>query len=184
MSACVVVEESGFRDCHSFSSAAFLPWYAIRTRSNQERVASASLLGKGYEPYLPLCKIRRRRFDRFVTVEVPLFPGYVFCQFNYGRRMPILTTPGVVSIIGFGSDPAPIPNEEIHAVRTILESGLAAAPHPFLHEGQRIRINYGPMKGVEGILVMKRGDSRLVVSICLLQRSVSVELESDHISAA
>ena len=159
-------------------------WFALQVRTRWEGSTAVLLSGKGYQTFLPTYKTRKRSNGRVREVESALFPGYVFCQFNYGRRMPILTTPGVVSIIGFGSDPAPIPNEEIHAVRTILESGLAAAPHPFLHEGQRIRINYGPMKGVEGILVMKRGDSRLVVSICLLQRSVSVELESDHISAA
>jgi transcription antitermination factor NusG len=179
-----VPDQSSSSDCDPLTSESMLPWYAIRTRSNQERVAVDVLKGKGYEPYVPLYQVRRRRPDRSVTVDLPLFPGYVFCRFNHGHRLPILTTPGVVSVVGFGSDPAPIPDEEIQAVRAALMFGLAAAPHPFLREGQRVRVTHGPMKGVEGIVVKMKADWRLVVSIQLLQRSVSVEFDSDHISVA
>lgn len=159
-----------------------LPWYAVRTRSNQERIAATILESKGYEQYLAVYRNRRRWSDRVVTTELPLFPGYVFCRFDHKQRLPIMTTPGVVSIIGFGNDPAPIPDTEIEAVHVALGSGLAAEPYPFLREGQRIRVTHGSLKDLEGILVKKKSDWRLVVSVGMLQRSVSVEIDRDCIT--
>ncbi len=158
------------------------PWYAVRTRSNQERTAATVLKGKGYEEYVPVYRTRRRWSDRVVDAELPLFPGYVFCRFDHKQRLPIMTTPGVVSIVGFGNDPAPVSDDEIQAVHAVLRSGEAPEPHPFLREGQRIRVTYGSLKDVEGILVKKKSDWRLVVSVTMLQRSVSVEIDRDCVS--
>jgi len=158
------------------------PWYAVRTRSNQERIAATTFENKGYEQYLPVYRSRRRWSDRVVTTELPLFPGYVFCRFDHKQRLPIMTTPGVVSVVGFGNDPAPIPDSEIEAVHMVLGSGLAAEPYPFLQEGQRIRVTHGSLKDLEGILVKKKSDWRLVVSVGMLQRSVSVEIDRDCVS--
>jgi transcription antitermination factor NusG len=158
------------------------PWYGVRTRSNQEKLVAAILDSKGYEQYLPLYRQRRRWSDRVVTMEVPLFPGYVFCRFDSQRRSPVISTLGVVSIIGFGNDPAPIPDAEIEAIERVLRSGAGAEPHPFLRIGQRVRVNQGALKDVEGILVRKKSDWRLVVSVSILQRSVSVEIDSSWIS--
>ena len=159
------------------------PWYGIRTRSNQERNVAASFEGKGYECFLPMYRQRRRWSDRIVVAEVPLFPGYVFCRFDFWQRLPIMTTLGVVSILGFGCDPAPIPDQEIQAIERVLQSGLAAEPHPFLRIGQRVRISHGALKGVEGVLLQKKSEWRLVVSVNMLQRSVSVELDPACVSA-
>jgi transcription antitermination factor NusG len=158
------------------------PWYGLRTRSNQEKIVAAILESKGYEQYLPLYRQRRRWSDRVVTTQVPLFPGYVFCRFDTQRRLPVISTLGVVSIIGFGSDPEPIPDHEIEAIERILQSGAGAEPHPFLRVGQRVRVSQGALKDVEGILVRKKSDLRLVVSVSILQRSVSVEIDSSWIS--
>lgn len=160
------------------------PWYGIRTRANQERNVAASFAGKGYECFLPMYRCRKRRVDRVVVVEAPLFPGYVFCRFDYTRRLPIMTTIGVVSIVGFGCEPAPVADHEIEAIEKVLKSGLTAEPHPFLHIGQRICINHGALKGVEGILIEKKSEWRLVVSIHMLQRSVSVEIDPSCISTS
>lgn len=158
------------------------PWYGVRTRSNQEKLVAAILDSKGYEQYLPLYRRRRRWSDRVVTTEVPLFPGYVFCRLDSQRRSPVISTLGVVSIVGFGSDPEPIPDCEIEAIERVLQSGAGAEPHPFLHVGQRVRVNQGALKDLEGILVRKKSDLRLVVSVSILQRSVSVEIDSSWIS--
>ena len=143
---------------------------------------AAILDSKGYEQYLPLYRRRRRWSDRVVTAEVPLFPGYVFCRFDSQHRLPVISTLGVVSIIGFGSDPEPIPDDEIKAIERVLQSGAGAEPHPFLRVGQRVRVSQGALKDVEGILVRKKSDLRLVVSVSILQRSVSVEIDSSCIS--
>jgi transcription antitermination factor NusG len=159
------------------------PWYAIRTHSNREKIAATILNEKGYEPFLPVYRVHRYWSDRVVTNELPLFPGYVFCRFDYNQRGPIVTSAGVVSIIAFGGQPAPLLDEEIEAIRAVINSGLAAEPAPFLREGQRIRITHGPLKSLEGRLVHKKSSWRLVISVELLQRSVSVEVDPSQIEA-
>ena len=159
-----------------------LPWYGIRTKSNHEKLAAGVLQSKGYEQYLPVYRSRRRWSDRVVESDQPLFPGYVFCRFDAKKRLPIVSTPGVVSVVGFGAEPAPISDSEIEAVQTVLHSGLAAEPCPFLREGQRIRVNRGSLEGLEGILLKKKTDWRMVVSVTMLQRSVSVEIDREWIT--
>jgi transcriptional antiterminator NusG len=159
------------------------PWYGIRTLSNHERVAAIVLSGKGYDPYLPLYRLRRRRADAVVDSEHPLFPGYVFCRFDAQKRLPILMTTGVISVLGFGREPAAIPDEEIEAVKAVLLSGLPAEPCEYLREGQRVRVTDGSLDGVEGILVKKKNQSRMVVSVTMLQRSISVEIDGDRLAA-
>lgn len=159
------------------------PWFGIRTRSNFEKTTSAFLASRGYLQYLPLYRVKRRWSDRVVETQLPLFPGYVFCRFDPKQRLPILNTPGVFTIVGFGNEPAPIPDSEIEAIQTVLNSGLSAEPCPFLHEGQRIRITQGSLEGLEGILTKKKNDLRMVVSVTMLQRSVSVEIDHQHIKA-
>jgi len=160
-----------------------LPWYAIRTKSNQEKLVSTILSNKDFEIYFPVYRVCRRWSDRVVETELPLFPGYVFGRLDIVKRMPILTTPGVVRILSVGHEPAAIPEEEIEAVRTVLRSGLLTEPCPFIREGQRIRVHSGSLKGQEGILLKKKNKWRMVVSITLLQRSVSVEIDRECIAA-
>lgn len=160
------------------------PWYAVRTLSNHERTTSAILAGKGYLQYLPVYRLKKRWSDRIVQTELPLFPGYVFCRFDWKRRVPILSTPGVFAIVGFGTEAAPIPEEEIEAIKRVLQSGLSAGPCPFLRAGQRIRIKRGPLENIEGILLKRKSEWRMVVSVPMLQRSVSVEIDAGWITSA
>jgi transcription termination/antitermination protein NusG len=159
------------------------PWYGIRTRSNHEKVAAMVLTSKGYEPYLPLYARSHRRAGALIESKHPLFPGYVFCRFDARRRLPILMTAGVISVLSFGKEPVAIPDEEIRAIQAVLRSGLAAEPCPYLREGQRVRVTYGSLVGVEGILVKKKSQFRMVVSVTMLQRSISVEIEADRLAA-
>lgn len=159
-----------------------LPWYGVRTRSNHEKIAATVLGSKGYEQYLPVCRVKRRWSDRIVVTEQPLFPGYVFCRFDRTKRLPVMTTPGVVSIVGCGNEPAPIEEHEVEAIQVLLRSGLATEPCPFLREGQRVRIKSGPLRELEGILTKKKSDFRFVLSVSILQRSVSVEIDRDWIT--
>lgn len=160
-----------------------LPWYGVHTRSNQEKVTAKVLSFKGFDNYLPTYKSKKRWSDRVVETERPLFPGYVFCRFDPKVRLPILTTPGVVSVIGFGNEPAAIDNSEIEAVQAVINSGLHAEPCPFLREGQRIRVIEGSLTGLEGLLMKKKSEWRMVVSIAMLQRSISVEIDREWIEA-
>lgn len=159
-----------------------LPWYSVRTKPKHESIAAGALKGKGYEQYLPLYRSRRRWSDRVVDSVVPQFPGYVFCRFDANRRLPILTTPGVISIVSFGKGPTPIEESQIEAIQLVLSSGLAVEPCPFLREGQCIRVNRGSLEGLEGFLLKKKSEWRMVVSITMLQRSVSVEIDREWVS--
>jgi transcription antitermination factor NusG len=158
------------------------PWYGIRTRSNHEGVAVLVLKSRGYEPYLPMCRHWRRRGDAKVESKYPLFPGYVFCRFDATKRLPILMTTGVIAILSSGKEPAAIPDDEIEAVQAVLRSGLSAEPCAYLREGQRVRVMNGSLDGVEGILVKKKTQLRMVVSVSMLQRSISVEIDGDRLA--
>lgn len=154
-----------------------LPWFAVRVRSNFEQKVGTSLSGMGYETFLPTYRQRRAWSDRVKETEVPLFPGYTFCRIDPNYRLPLLKVPGVVSLVGSAKRPEAIPEDEILAIRTIVETKLTVQPWPFLHVGQKIRIHKGPLSGVEGILVGFKDDYRIVVSVTLLKRSIAVQLE-------
>ena len=154
-----------------------LSWFAVRVRSNFERIAVTHLRERGYEEFAPSHKTERHWSDRKKEVDQFLFPGYVFCRFNPQNRLLVLTAPGVVDVVGWGKIPAPIPDEEIERVRRMVQSGLLVSPWPYLELGQSVLIEHGPLAGMEGILVEVKGRCRLVVSINLLKRSISAEVE-------
>jgi transcription antitermination factor NusG len=153
------------------------PWFALRVKSRSEKIVATIARNKGFEEFLPLYQSRRRWSDRFKSVELPLFPGYVFCRLNPEFRLPLLTIPGVLGFVGIGRVPAPIEDTEITAIQTALGAGLLAEPYPFLEVGQRVRLAEGPLAGLEGLLVEVRKQQRIAVSVSLLKRSVAVEID-------
>lgn len=166
---------------HNAAAEPAFPWYCIRTRSNFERITAAALDTRGYQPFLPIYRRVRQWSDRIVESHAPLFPGYLFCRFDIRQRTPILTAPGVVSIIGVAGEPVAIPEDEIEAIRLLIHSGLPLATATYFREGQRVRINRGALEGVEGTLMKIKGAARFVVSIGLLQRSVTVEIDPSFV---
>jgi len=159
------------------------PWFALQVRTRHESGVSNYLLGQGYESFLPLYKCRKRWSDRVKEVETPLFPGYLFCRFDPQDRLPIMKTPGVMQIVGVNRVPVPVDEVEINAIQTLVASGVPNQPWPFLQVGEKVRIESGSLRGLEGILMDFKGTQRLVLSITLLQRSVSVEIDSAFVSS-
>lgn len=157
------------------------PWYAVRVKSNQEQLVRTALEGHGYTTFLPTYRSRRRWSDRVKEVQLPLFPGYVFCRFDFQQRLPILKIGGVVEVVTAGKTALPVPDHEIEAVRLIVQSKLQAQPWPFLRIGERVRIQHGPLEGLEGFLLNIRKNLNVVVSVEMLQRSVAVEIEGDWV---
>ncbi|MEZ5402640.1 MAG: transcription termination/antitermination NusG family protein [Bryobacteraceae bacterium] len=153
------------------------PWYAIRTKSRFEKAIASALTAKGYECFLPLYKNTRTYSYREAFSHLPLFSGYVFSRVDMENRLPLLQTPGLVGIVSAGPVPLPVDVDELEVIRRILRSDLPASPWPFLQTGHRVRIDYGSLRGVEGILVDFKGRDRIVVSVSLLQRSVAVEID-------
>src|SRR2546428_11476471 len=125
-------------------------WFAVQVKSTHEKRVTSLLQYQTYECFLPLYTSRRRWSDRIKSVELPLFPGYVFTRFTPAARIPILKTPSVISIVGIGAIPAPIDEREIAAIQRAVASGFGLSPHPFLQVGQRVRINGGALCGLPG----------------------------------
>lgn len=139
---------------------------------------SRLLRAKGVEEYLPAYRTRRVWSDRVRELELPLFPGYVFCHISLDARAVVLATSGVVTMVGDRDRPLPINDSELAAVRKMVASKAAVEPWPFLRVGQRVRVLRGPLAGIEGILLQVKSSYRLVVSITLLGRSVASEIDS------
>ncbi len=156
-------------------------WYALQVRPRFEKVVARHLEHKGYEEYLPLYVKRQQWSDRIKQVELPLFPGYIFCKFDVFQRLPILVIPGVVSVVGVARSPLAVSEDEIAAVQNVVKSGLKYEPSSFIAVGQWARVERGPLRGLVGIVVENRKNCRLIVSVKLLQRSVSVEIDADSV---
>ena len=152
-------------------------WYALFTRHQHEKSVAFALSNKCHEVYLPLYRSVRRWQDRAKQLWFSLFPCYVFIREGMDRQLQILTTPGVVQIVGWGGHPAIIPQTQLDAVRQVIESCLIVETHPYLQCGDRVRVKTGPLMGLEGILTRKKGVARLVVSMELLGRSAAVEID-------
>jgi transcriptional antiterminator NusG len=156
-------------------------WFAARVRSNFERTAAAHLRERGVEEFTPTYVAEREWSDRKKLIDQVLFPGYIFCRIDPLDRKHVVTVPGLVGLVGAGKNPLSIPESEMEAVRRLVTSGVLVTPWPFLEIGQKVLIQRGPLAGVEGILEDAKGRSRLVVSINLLQRSVSAEVDRNWV---
>jgi transcription antitermination factor NusG len=157
-------------------------WYALYVRSRHEKVVENGLRGKGYTVFSPSYRTKRKRVDRIAEIDVALFPGYVFCHFDSNKRLPILMTPGIVGVVGRGNRPEPVDDTEIASIRTVALAGRPVQPWPFLRLGQRVRLQAGPLAGAEGIFLRVKDEYHLVISVTLLQRAISVVIETDAVA--
>jgi transcription antitermination factor NusG len=153
-------------------------WYAVYTSANHEKKVAAEFSWRNVESFLPLYNSVRHWKDRRVQLQVPLFPGYVFVHLALSDRLRVIQVPGVVKLVGFGGEPAALPDEQLEALRTGLNGQLRAEPHPYLTIGRRIRIVRGAFQGAQGTLVRKKGVFRVVLSLELIMRSIAVEVDA------
>lgn len=160
-----------------------LHWYALRTKSRHEKLVRDQLGKQGIEPLLPTVKRLSQWKDRKKEIEVPLFSGYCFVRFSQQEKMPVQKVTGVVEIVGSGSRPEPIPEQEIDALRRLMTSVLPYDPHPYLHEGMRVEVVRGPLQGVHGILLRKEKRHRLVIGVHLIQQAAAVEIDVNDVAA-
>jgi transcription antitermination factor NusG len=177
---------------HSVSSLVPFPatndegsWFAVRTKPRHEKTVASELEQKGITSFLPLYSVLHQWSDRKRQVQLPLFAGYVFVRFvvQLNTRVSVLRTNGVASFVGAGGG-VPIPDEQIQAVRMILEGKVPFSPHPFLSVGQRVRIRGGSLDGLEGILQAVNGDESLIVSVESIQRSLAIRVAGYQVEAA
>ena len=168
-----------------------LHWYAIRTKSRHEKLVRDQLDKQGIEPLLPTVKRLSQWKDRKKEVEVPLFSGYCFVRFSQQEKLPVQKVAGVVEIVGSGSRPEPIPEEEIDALRRLMTSVLPYDPHPYLHEGMKVEVIRGPLQGILKaelwpctILLRKDKRHRLVIGVHLIQQAAAVEIDVNDVVVA
>jgi transcriptional antiterminator NusG len=158
-------------------------WYAIWTRSRHESVVRDQLERKGYDAFLPTITKWSRWKDRKKKVDWPLFPGYCFARFEPQGRLPILSCTGVVNIVSFDGDIAPIPDFEIEGIQRLVQSDLQFDPCPLIHEGMMVEVTHGPLKGVVGRLLRKGAHARLVLGVNLIGQAVSLEVDAADVKA-
>jgi transcription antitermination factor NusG len=156
-------------------------WWVLYTRHQHEKAVAEMLSAKDFEVFLPLYESVRRWKDRKKLLTLPLFPCYVFVKGGQDRRLQVVTTPGIHTILFHGESVAIVPEAEIQAIRKAVEGPFRVEPHPFLKCGQRVRVTRGSLEGVEGILVRKKNLYRLVLSVDMMAQSVAVEIDATDV---
>jgi len=174
-------------DTNRISSFEFPPeyleshWYAACTSPRHEKKVAQQMEGNRIQNFLPLYRSVRRWKDRRKQLDLPLFPGYIFVRFALKDRLQVLQLPGVIQLVGFSGKPAPLPDDEIESLRNGLTGNLRVEPHPYLQVGKQVRVHSGPMAGMEGILIRRKEKFRVVLSIHLIKRSMSVEVDESEV---
>ena len=177
MPACMDEDER-----RSADSAALPQWYAVHTRSRHEKLVHAQLLGSEVEPFLPLREERRRWKDRWKWVQFPLFPGYMFVRGAVEQLELVWRAKGVARVLGNSRGrPSPVPDAQVHRVRAVVDSGLQVEPCPYMQEGTLVRVFRGPLMGVEGIFVERRGLGRIVIRVDLIAKAVAAEIAEEDV---
>lgn len=162
-------------------------WHAIYTRHQHEKSVALHLEQMGIQVFLPLYRETRRWSDRRKQVVLPLFPSYVFFSGGLERKLQILNTPGVCSLVASGGKIAVIPALELHAIQRATNNSRSVEPHPFVQSGDRIRVHSGPLAGMQGIVARVKDSMRIVLSVQTLCRCVAVEVDEaivEHVRVA
>lgn len=158
-------------------------WFALRVKSRHEKAVACNLQTLEFASFTPLYTARHQWADRQKTLQLPLFPGYVFCQFNPSDRFSVMRSPGIIDIVKFGDSLAPVDDGEIRALQQVIVSGCNAEPVPYLASGQPCSIVSGPLAGLRGTVVEHKNGLRLVLSVALLRRSILVEVDRESLEA-
>ena len=158
-------------------------WYAVYTHPRHEKCVAAQIERHSLTCFLPLYRSVRRWKDRRKELELALFPGYVFVRMALNNKLRVLQLPGVVRLVSFNGQPAPLPAGEIEALQGQLFAARKVEPHPYLRAGRRVRVQSGPMRGMEGVVVRRKDRCRIVFSIDLIQRSIAVEVDEADLEA-
>ena len=171
------IDEFGSWPTDSASPLEEVHWYAAYTSANHEKKVAEELQRRSVESFLPLYKSVRRWKDRFVTLEVPLFRGYVFVRFALHERARMIQIPGLVRFVGFNGRASQVPEIDITRLRRVLCQGVRTEPHPYLIAGCRVRVKTGALAGLEGIILRRKKNSRFVITIESIQRAISLEID-------
>jgi transcription antitermination factor NusG len=162
--------------------AILLPWYVVRCKANAERTVAQGLTNRDLLVFLPLEKRLSKR-KNIGLIETPLFPGYVFAQFEYKESLLVVTCPGVVNILSMGTAPEPVDPAEMHSLLALSRQAISLSPYPTFEKGDKVKITHGPLADVEGIVVRDNGSQKLILSVSLLRRSVVAQIDREWIES-
>ena len=160
-------------------------WYAVYAKHQHEKNAAQVLQEKGFEVFLPLLQEKRRWKDRIKQIRIPMFPCYLFVRVATDRKVEILQAPGVFWIVEAAGRPCLVPDEEIEAIRKVAGAKVRVEAHPYLDRGTTVRVKKGALAGLTGILSRVKKEDRVVVSLKLLKKAISVEVDRadlEHVS--
>lgn len=159
-------------------------WYAVYTVVRHEKVVSATLCGNNIETFLPIMEVTSQWKDRRKKVQLPLFPGYLFVNIRLQDRWNVLNTRGVVKVLGVNGNPIPVPVEQISSIKRLIENKIKCDPYSYFASGREVLVINGPLQGIKGKIIGRRGNYRLVLSVDVIQRSVSVEVDIRDVEMA
>ena len=154
-------------------------WLAVYTKPRHEKKAESELSKKEIESYLPLVKQQRFWKDRKKWVWMPLFRSYLFARIPLNETLHVLQTHGVHHIVKLGGKIAVVPDEQVEAVRKMLEGGYVPDAHDYFDVGDEVEIGGGPLVGLQGILVRKDAETRFVVRVDGIQQAISVHIDAE-----
>lgn len=160
------------------------PWFALQVVPKHEKSVDSILEYRGYNHFLPTYRARRRWSDRVRFVEQPLFPGYVFCKSQRNLMEVIRSSPGIIRIVAFGGKPLPVPDKEIEALQQIVCGKREYSAFPYLSVGQKVQVISGPLTGISGTITQFKNRDRLVISLDVIMKSVSVEIDQSEVALA
>jgi len=156
-------------------------WYALYTKARAEKRVDQTLQEKGFESYLPIQETVRQWHDRKKKVELPVFSSYVFVRMALKERIPVLQTNGVLKLVSFTGKPSPIPDYEIAAVKRIFDGDHPYVVTNYLSIGREVEVTYGPLAGIRGRLIERRGQNRLLIGIQQIGQALSVEVSQSEV---
>lgn len=156
------------------------PWHVLHVLSNHEKKVAQHLEVRSIEHYLPVYREKVKWTDRTVVAERPLFSGYVFARFDHRYRIPVISTPGVLRLLGDQSWDL-VEDEELEKIRSGLAKGLILRPHRNITVGTRVRIREGVFEDVEGSVTELRQQCKVVISLAAVRQCFSIEVEIDQI---
>ena len=157
-------------------------WFALQVLPRHEKSVDKTLEYRGYKHFLPTCRVRRRWSDRVRVVEEPLFPGYVFCRSQSNLMEIIRSSPGIIRIVAFGGRPHPVPDREIEALQQIVRGKREYSAVPYFRAGQKVQVISGPLTGISGIITQFKKRDRLVISLDVIMKSISVEIDGSEVT--
>jgi transcription antitermination factor NusG len=152
-------------------------WYAVLTRARHEKRVAYQLEQRCIEHFFPVYTSLRRWKDRRIQLVLPLFPSYLFVCIPITERLRVLQVTGVAKLVGFGGHATPLPQQDITRIQQLLSRGVQPRPHPYLYKGRRVRVLHGPLQGMDGLIIRRKGSARFILSMDFIHRSISVELD-------